>query len=181
MIDAVNSVAQNLGAAAVGKLVSPPPVQSISVQGVQSPATSNITATSEILHWVINHTQPISKGIRYFSEVDVTPNFPNPHVIDHGTSRTGFLHLPTFLNDGVTKQTYYLRSYAQYPGSDPQKPVVYGGLTNPLGIQMTGASAMTLLASPGSGTAAANGSQGGKGLGVDLVRSQSGPKRNTSA
>jgi len=176
IIDAVNSVAQNIGAAAVGKLDPPPPVQSIQVQGVQSGST--LICPSELLHWTINHTQEIQKHVRYFSEISTEPNFLAPHVIDHGTSRTGFLHLPTYLNDGVTKQTYYLRSYAQYPGSDPHKPTVLGGLASPLKIQLTGSSATTLLSSPGSGTASANGTQGGKGLGVVLTRPAPTTKRS---
>jgi hypothetical protein len=176
IIDAVNSVAQNLGAVAVGKLDPPPPVQSIQVQGVQS--GNVITCPSEILHWTINHTQEIQKHVHYFSEIATEPNFLAPHVISHGASRTGFLHLPTFLNDGVTKQTFYLRSYVQYPGSGPNKPVVVGGLAGATKIQMTGSSATTLLSSPGSGTASANGTQGGKGLGTVLTRSAPTTKRN---
>ena len=176
IIEAINSVAKNLGAVAVGKLDPPPPIQSISVQGVQS--SNTITCPSEILHWTINHTQEIQKHVHYFSEISTEPNFLVPHVIDHGTSRTGFLNLPTFLNDGATKQTYYLRSYSQYPGSDPHKPVVLGGLSGATKIQMTGTSATTLLSSTGSGTAAANGTQGGKGLGVVLTRSAPTTKRS---
>ncbi len=176
IIDAVNGLAQNIGAAAVGKLNPPPPVQSIQVQGIQS--GNVITCPSEILHWTINHTQEIQKHVHYFSEVATEPNFLQPHVIDHGTSRTGFLSLPTFQNDGATLNTYYLRSYAQYPGSDPQKPTVLGGLAGATQIQMTGSSATTLLSSTGSGTAAATGTQGGKGLGTVLIRPAPTTKRS---
>jgi len=176
IIDSINGLAKNLGAVAVGKLDPPPPIQSINVQGAQSGNT--LTCPSEILHWTINHTQEIQKHVNYFSEIATEPNFLAPHVIAHGASRTGFLTLPTYLNDGATKQTYFLRSYAQYPGSDPHTPVVLGGLASPLRIQMTGSSATTLLSSTGSGTAAANGSQGGKGLGVVLTRPAPTTKRS---
>jgi|ERR1039458_2110918 hypothetical protein len=177
IIAAVNSLSLNLGAASVGKLTPPPPIQSVVVQGAQNNTTNTVTAPSEILHWAINHTQSVQKHVRYFSEIDTNSNFPNPHVIDHGTSRSGFLTLPAQDNEGNT-QSYYLRSYPQYSGSDPQKPTVFGGLTQPLKIQMTGTSKTTLLPSTGSGTAAANGSQGGQGLGTNLVRPEPGPKRN---
>jgi hypothetical protein len=192
IIDAVNSLALNSGTLAVGKLQPPPPVQSISVAGTLNPATNSHIANSEILHWTIGHTQAIQKNIRYFSEISTTPSFYQAHVIDHGTSRTGITTLPTYLNDGVTRQGFYLRSYAQYPGSDPQKPTVFGGAAGPTKILMNGGgaavngtvittgSACTLLPSTGSGTAAADGSQSGQGLGTSLARSAPGPKRQAS-
>ena len=173
IIDAVNSVAKNIGVAAVGKLDPPPPIQSINVQGTQS--GNVITASSEHLHWSINHTQEISKGVQYISEIATESNFLAPHVVDHGCSRSGFLHLPALDSSGKV-QTYYLRSYAQYHGSDPAKPTVLGGLAGATQIQMTGTSKMSLLSSTGSGTASHTGMQGAKGLGVELTRPAPGPK-----
>jgi hypothetical protein len=179
IIDSVNSVAKNIGAVAVGKLPPPPRIDSIQVQGNQASSTSNVlTCPSEILHWTMAHTQEVSKGVKYFSEIDTNPNFPQPHVVDHGTSRSGFLSLPTFDNNGVT-QTYYLRSYPQYPGSDAAKPTVFGGFNGATQIQMTGASKTTLLSSTGSGTASAAGTQGAQVLGTALTRSAPAPKRST--
>jgi hypothetical protein len=178
IIDAVNTLAKNVGATAVGKLSPPPPIDSIQVQGLMgTPSSNSFTCPSEILHWTITHNQTLDKGVRYFSEVSTDHNFPpfSTHVVDHGTSRSGFLSLPTFLSDKVTMQTYFLRSYPQYPGSDPQKPTVFGGQASPLKIQMTGISSTTLLSSTGSGTAV---TQSGKGLGVVLTRPSPGPKRN---
>lgn len=177
IINAVNMLAKNAGVAAVGKVTPPPPIDSITVKGTL--VGSVITCPSEILHWTLNHNQAISKGIHYFSEVDTNPNFLAPHVIDHGTSRSAFLHLPA-LNDSSGTQTYYLRAYAQYPGSDPCKPTVHGNLGGAFQIQMTGSSAMSLLTSAGSGTASPTGQQGGQGLGVVLDRPAPGPKRNVS-
>ena len=176
IIDAVNSLALNLGANAVGKLQPPNPIDSIAVQGVQSGST--ITCPSEILHLTLNHTQELKKGVQYIHEISTEPNFLAPHIIDAGCSRSLFVHLPAFQNDGLTPQTYYHRAYPQYHGSDPQKPTVLGGLASPLKILMTGSSATTLLSSTGSGTAAANGSQGGKGLGVVLTRPAPTTKRS---
>jgi hypothetical protein len=177
VIDAINQLAKNAGVAAVGKVAPPPPINSINVQG----AISNgiLTAPSEILHWTIQHNQPVQKGIRYFSEIDTSPSFTNPHVVDHGTSRSAFLTLPKMDNAGTT-HTYYLRSYAQMPGSDPVSPTVHGGLSGAIGIQMTGTSKTSILPSTGSGTAAANGSQGGHGLGIVLDRTAIGPKRSVA-
>lgn len=180
IIDSVNSVAKNIGAVAVGKLPPPPKIDSIQVQGTQASSTSNVlTCPSEILHWTMAHTQEISKGVKYFSEIDTSPNFPQPHVVDHGASRSGFLSLPTFQNDGATMNTYYLRSYPQYPGSDAAKPTVFGGFNGATKIQMTGTSKTTILPSTGSGTASTAGTQGAQGLGTALTRSAPAPKRST--
>lgn len=177
LIEAVNTLAKNAGVAAVGKVTPPPPVDAINVQGSLSGST--LTCPSEILHWTLTHNQAVKKGVQYISEVDTDPNFTAPHIIDHGCSRSAFLHLPTNDNNSV-KQTYYLRSYAQYPGSDPCTPTVHGNSGGAIGIQMTGMSNTSLLTSAGSGTASPTGQQGGKGLGVVLDRPAPGPKRNVS-
>lgn len=177
IIEAVNTLAKNAGVAAVGKVASPPPVNRINVQGTL--AGDTVTCPSEILHWTLDHNQAISKGIRYFSEIDTDPSFPTPHVIDHGTSRSAFLTLPK-MNDAGVDHTYYLRSYSQYHGSDPSQPTVHGNLGAPLKIKMTGTSKTSLLTSAGSGTASPNGQQGGHGLGKVLDRPAPGPKRNVA-
>lgn len=187
IITAVNALAKNAGVAAVGKVATPPPIASIAVSGTTSGST--VSCPSEILHWTINHPGAISKGIKYFSEIDVNPSFTSPHVHDHGTSRSGFLTLPTFSSaankTSSTPTTYYLRSFAQMPGSDPCAPNVLGGLGSPLGIQMggTGGSSGTgsvtaILPSTGSGTASSSGQQGGHGLGVVLDRPAPTSKRS---
>ena len=177
IIDAVNALAKNAGVAAVGKVPPPPPINSVTVSGGSANNGVMTVASTEILHWTIQHSQAIQKGIRYFSEVDTSTAFTNPHVHDHGTSRSGFMTLPTN-NSAGTKQTYYLRSYAQYPGSDPCKPTVLGGLSGAIGIQMGGSSNLSLLPSTGSGTASSSGQQGAKGLGVVLNRPAPGPRRS---
>ena len=191
IIQAVNDLAKNVGASAVGKVDPPPPINSIQVQGTQSGNT--ITAPSEHLHWTLAHNGEVGKNVHYFTEIDTNPNFTQPHVVHHGTSRSGFLSLPTQDNNGKM-QAYYMRSYPQMPGSDPQKPTVLGGLASPLQIQMTPPtgtvvvggnpytvsmpSKSSLLSSTGSGTASPSGTQGGKGFGVDITRSAPGPKRS---
>ena len=175
IIAAVNTLATNVGATAVGKLDPPPPIQSINVQGTQ--VGNVLTAPSELLHWTINHTQEIQKHAQYFTEIDTNANFTQPHVISHGASRSGFLHLPAQDNNGNT-QTYFLRSYPQYTGSDAQKHTTFGGAAGATQIVMTGSSKTSLLPSTGSGTASADGTQGGKGLGTNLVRSAPTSKRS---
>lgn len=177
IIDAVNSLAQNVGASAVGKLPPPPPINSIQVQGTLNNVTNTITASSEHLHFTLTHNGEVRKGVQYISEVATEPNFLAPHILDHGSSRSGFVHLPAMDDNGVL-QTYYLRSYAQYHGSDPQRPTVLGGLAGATQIQMTGTSKMTLLSSTGSGTASPAGTQGAKGLGDVLTRPAPTTKRS---
>ena len=176
IISAVNNLAKNVGATAVGKLDPPPPIQGITVQGTQS--GNVMTCPSEILHLTLNHTQELSKGAHYIHEISTDPNFSAPHVIDAGCSRSLFMHLPSKQSDGVTPQIYYHRAYAQYRGSDAQKPTVFGGLAGATQIVMTGSSGTSLLPSTGSGTASADGTQGGKGLGTNLVRSAPTSKRS---
>ncbi len=179
IIDAVNSTARNAGVASVGKTSPPPKIDSINVQGVQ--AGNTITCPSEILHHVLVHNQSVDRGISYFSEVDTDPNFPQPHVLHHGASRTSFLTLPTYSSaankTANIKTNYYLRSYAQNPGSDPCAPTVLGNIGGTVSIQMTGSSVTALLSSTGSGTAAQSGQQGGKGIGTVLQRPTPQAKR----
>ena len=118
IIQAVNTLAKNAGVAAVGKVSPPHPINSISVSG-STPSNGILSVpNSEVLHWTLQHTQEVQKGVHYFSEIDTSPAFTNPHVIHHGTSRSGFVTLPTKDTSNNT-HTFYLRSYAQYPGSDP--------------------------------------------------------------
>jgi hypothetical protein len=178
MIDAVNNVATASAVSAVGKVPPPAPVDSVQVNGTQ--VDDVITSPSETLHWTLEHNAAIQKGINYISEVDTSPNFTNPHVIDHGASRSAFLNLPARNEDDTADQIYYLRSYAQYPGSDASAHTVVGGANAPLKIKLTGTSKGTLLQSKGSGTAPSDGSRGGQGLGTDTTRPEVQPKRSVS-
>jgi hypothetical protein len=184
VVVAVNQLATNAGVAAVGKTSPPPKIDSIQVQGSLNGGT--IVCPSEILHHVLVHNQAVNKGVTYFSEVDTSPNFPNPHVISHGTSRSSFLSLPTYATAtaqaNAQPTNYYLRSYAQNPGSDPSEPTVLGNIGGETAIQMTPLTGTTgsvtqLLPSTGSGTASPTGQQGGKGLGTVTKRQAPQAKR----
>jgi hypothetical protein len=177
IIDSVNATAKSAAVSPVGVLSPPPPIDAIQVKGTFDPSTNTTTAPGEILHFTLTHNQAIQKGVQYISEVDTDPNFPAPHQIDHGCSRSAFLTLPTFKDDQSTKNTYYVRSYAQYHGSDPAKPTVFGGLAGATKIVMSGINSASPLPSQGSGTAR-NGQQGGQGIGKVLNRPAPGPKRN---
>lgn len=174
LIDGVNRLAGNLAASPIGELPAPPPVNSTSVAGTLS--SNVLTAPGEILHFVHTHNVPLNRGIQYLTEISANdPSFSNPHPIDTGSSRSGFVTLPT--NDSSsTLVNYYLRVTAQYHGSAPSKPIVFGGLQGPTAIQMGGTTSMTLLPSQAAGTARP--SQGGKGLGPVVYRGPvGGPKR----
>lgn len=179
MITSLNSVAENSAVAAVGKKAPPHPIDSVNISGAYTASTNSLAVNGEILHLTLTHNQAVDKGIKYFTEVDTSPNFPQPHVFEHGSSRSLFVNLPTKDVNNNT-QTYYARSYAQYPGSDPTKPTVYGGLSGATAITMSGSSQVSLLPSTGSGTASTSGQQGGSGLGKTTTRSSPAPKRNVA-
>lgn len=176
IITAINHTAEISAGSAVGKSAPPNPIDSIDVSGTMDATANILTVAGEQLHFTLTHNQALKKNVRYITEVDTDPNFPQPHVFDHGASRSGFINLPA--NDSDNQPiTYYKRSYAQYPGSDPSPPTVFGGKNGPTKILMTGSSAISILPSKGSGTAK-NGQQGGVGLGKVLNRPAPGPKRS---
>jgi hypothetical protein len=173
VIDGVNRLARNTAASPLGELPAPPPVDSTQVQGTLS--GNVLTVPGEIVHFVHTHNVPLQRGIRYITEIDTTPNFTNAHPIDTGSSRSGFVTLPT-KNGGVTVK-YYLRVTPQLPGSGPAKPTVFGGLGGPTAIELSGTTDMALLPSQSAGTAKPG--QGGQGLGAVVFRGPvGGPKRS---
>ena len=178
IISAVNTTAVNAAVSSIGKLSPPPAIDSHNVQGALDTIANTMSVSGEVLHYTLVHNQAIQKGLHYISELDTLPSFPSPHIVDHGCSRSAFVSLPTNDNTGAP-QGYYLRSYAQYRGSDPGVRTTFGGAANPIKIFMGGTSNTTILPSQGSGTAK-NGNQGGVGLGVVLNRPAPGPKRSVA-
>jgi hypothetical protein len=176
VITGINLTAKNASVGSMGELEAPAPVDSTSVSGTYDSGTNTLTVPGEILHAVHTHNAPITRGIQYVTEIDTDPGFPNPHPIDHGSSRSVFTTLPTKNGSGAT-QGYYLRVTAQYPGSVPSEPTVYGGVRGPTKIVMTGTTDMALQSSQSGGTARPG--QGGKGIGPVVARGPvGGPKRN---
>lgn len=160
IITAINTVADNTASSAVGRLSAPPPINGL-----------NVKVSGEYAHVTINHSASIQQGIHYFVETANNPEFIGAHPIPYGTSRTRDpIHLAA-LNDSGEAQSWYLRGYCQYPGSDPSKPVVYGG-TQPTAITPTGTTRLTWNPSTGSGTASNTGSQPGWGFGKIQRRAQ---------
>jgi len=151
ILEGINTLAVNTQSSATGETQAPKPPNMVSAK-----------VSGEQMHIAIDHTGSLNRNIRYFTEISQNdPSFAAPIVIDHGSSRTSHpIILPTYLDGGSTKVNYYIRSYAQYPASQPSAPTLTVGP-----IQMAGSTQMTLLPSRGSGTASNSGFQGGSGLG----------------
>jgi hypothetical protein len=156
---AINQVALNAGVSATGDIVAP-----------KAPDSVTVSTGGEYLHVSIAHSGPVNRGVRYFTEIGWdtagNPNFGQPIVKDHGTSRTPE---PFFLpaKDGTGNTHHYIvRSYAQNPGGPPSNPTVAQG--GP--FTMTGTTQLTLLPSNGSGTAPNTGQSAGQGLGRNQAR-----------
>lgn len=168
VLASINNVAKQAGVSPVGKLTRPDPPQGISVKVV-----------GEHLHVAIQDNNVVHKPVRYFVHIDTTPQFSQPIVHDYGASRTVSPHFLPAKNDAGVAQTYYVRAFKQYHGSDPSAPIVYGG-QNPIGITMTGSTNFSLLPSTGSGTGNNNGQSGPVGMGFVQTRPAPQPKRNVS-
>jgi hypothetical protein len=158
IINGVNGNGQHTQVNPLGMVDPPDPLEAVSVK-----------AAGGDVHVTLTHNAPMSKNIRYFVEASTTPDFAQPHVIDLGSSRGTFTRLPA-LDDGGMPQNWHFRGYAQYQGSNPSKPTYFGTMLDPTPVSVGGTTQLTPLPSKGSGTAKADGTQGGKGLGVVLNR-----------
>ena len=147
--------------AAVGttKAVKPP----------DPPQAVNVTTSGELMQVSIDHTAPVIRGAKYFTEISANdPSFNGAMIHDHGASRAPLpIQLPTKNASGVAHQ-YYVGSYVQYPGGPPSKPVFYGG-SSPIPVTMGGTTHMDIAKGTGSGTAT-NGGQTFQGLGKAAIR-----------
>jgi hypothetical protein len=162
----VDGVATHIGINPTGKTQPPDPLKNI-----------NVKAGTDHVHVTLEDYSTVRKGVQYFVEWSANdPTFANPHVEDLGAARGRMLALPAKDDAGVAIK-YSFQGYSQYHGSDAQSQrVVFGGKYTAATVQLTGGSQMTPLASRGSGTAAPDGSQGGRGLGSDIQRLPQGPK-----
>ncbi len=157
IISAITQTARTAAVSPTGQLSAPPTIGAL-----------NVKASGETIHATISDASPIQKGINYFVEYATEPNFLAPHVFHLNASRGHFVTLPSLTDSGGT-QNWYARAYSQYPGSQPSRPVYYGGLS-PTAISLSGSTKLTPLSSTGSGTASPLGSQGAWGLGKTPLR-----------
>jgi hypothetical protein len=149
IVDAVNALGVGTGVDPAGATESPMPIASI-----------NVIAANGIFDIALTDNSPITRGISYFVESDVTPGFNQPHVYSLGPSRN--------LRVALGNLTLYWRAYSQYLGSAPSAPVAFGA--PPSAVVGGGSAGPALQPSQGSGTAAGTGQQGGSGFGRHLFR-----------
>jgi hypothetical protein len=154
---AIETTAQNAAVDTESNIAAPAPPESIAV-----------TTSGEYMQVVVNHTAPIQKGVQYITHIATNPQFLNPVIHDHGSSRCPPpFQLPTKDSGGNT-HNYYVGTVVQYPGSPPSKPTYFGGVT-PAPVTMAGTTQMDIQPGTGSGTAS-NGGQPFVGLGKSQVR-----------
>ena len=160
IINSVNKTAANAGVGSIDEVAPPPPINNI-----------NIKTSGEYLNVSLNHNASVNRGINYFVEVSANdPDFKQPVITQPlGPSRTAQpMLLPTY-DDNGNLQSYYVRAYAQYPGSKPSRVNTFGGANSATPISMGGNTMLTLLAGTGSGTASPTGQQGASGFGKNLT------------
>lgn len=165
MIEGINGTAQHIGINPNGKMDPPPPVDALDIKAFDGTVQATIT-----------HNQPIQKNIKYFVEAARNPSFDGAHVEELGSSRGKFFPLPGLDDDG-NPINWHFRAYAQYHGSVAGQKTNFGPKYAPTAVPVGGAAQFTPTPSTGSGTAAPNGQQAGKGLGTDLERAPLGPLR----
>lgn len=162
---AILTTARNAGVSASGKIAAPAPPESVSV-----------TSQGEYVQVTVNHSAAIQKGVQYITHISTDPQFSAPMIHDHGSSRAPLpFPLPSKDASGNAIK-YYVRTIAQYPGSDPSQPTYYGG-DAPAEVTLGGTTQMALQPGTGSGTGAADGQQSAVGLGKQIFRPAPAPKR----
>jgi hypothetical protein len=158
--DAVNQSAQAAGVDATQHSEPPSP-----------PAKLNVKAagTGELAHFTVEDNSPRGRALHNFLEISTSSSFSpaSTYTRELGPGRHHVESLPTFLDDGSTKQTYYARCYTMEPGSKKSSEHIYHGQAGaPTGFQMNGSTALTLMPSTGCGTAPSNGQKAGVGFGA---------------
>ena len=153
--NALNNIATQTGAVPQGPASTP-----------SAPSGLNVTAAQGIFDIAITDNEPSQSNIApdYFLEYSTTQSFQQPTVIHLGPSRNW--------RGTLGNQTLYWRTYKQVGrGSQPSRPIYFGGPAQPVAVIGGGASSgPTPLPSQGSGTASTNGLQGGVGYGKLPVR-----------
>jgi hypothetical protein len=162
VIDGVNTLATNTASSAVGSIAPP-----------KAPDSIRVSVGGEYMHVSHSLSGPIDRGIQHITEVSTTSSFAEGTTItiDHGCSRTSHpFPLPTQDANGNTLG-YFVRGFAQYPGSQPSEKYTVGGSSSPTKFTMTGTTQLTLQPSHGSGTGPNTG-KSGQGLGFTQKRTE---------
>lgn len=146
------------------------------------PAALNVkpAVTGEQVHFTITNNAARSRALHHFLEISTSSSFSpaNTYTRDLGAGRHHIESLPTFHDDGTTKQTYFTRAYTMEPGSKRASAHVYSGQAGaPTGFQLNGSTAMTLQPSTGAGTTPSNGQKAGQGFGNNQVSDETFKKR----
>ena len=158
---AINQTAQAAGVDSTAQTEPPDP-----------PSDINVKANGGLVHVTLSDSSARTRSLNYFVEADTEPSFPQPHVEHLGPSRGKFLSLPS-KDDGGNPQLWYFRAYSMNPGSKARSAhQVYGGITNPTGVNVGGNANLTPLPSTGSGTASTTGRQSGEGFGTAQFSSE---------
>lgn len=158
--DAINQTALVSGVDSTTHLDPPDPPAALNVK---------VANNGELVHLTVEDNSSRDRARTYFIEHSANdPAFSQPFVHQLGAGRDLKLNLPTFLDDGVTVQDHYFRTYSMNPGSKTASPhVYYGDVYSPVAVNCNGTTAMTLLPSTGAGTAPSNGQKAGHGFGRD--------------
>lgn len=155
VVNAINQTANAVGVDSTS-FQSPP----------HAPQSLNVKAANGLVHATITDGSQRSRATSYFLEHDTDPAFSNPQVLHLNASRTGFLTLPAF-DDNGDAQSWHFRAYAMLPGSTkPSAPIYFGKDTAPTPVNVGGTTQLTPLSSTGSGTASTTGQQGLSGFGI---------------
>ena len=162
--EGVNNLGKHIQVDPAGTMPAPSVPQSLTVK----------TNGTGLVHAVVSDSNAINKNIHYFLEYSTDPNAAQWHIKPLGPSRSMEpITLPA-MDDNGNPQSFYFRAYSQYQGSNPSKPIYFGGST-PTAVNPGGSQQLTLIPSTGSGTGSNTGEQSNVGFGVQLVR----PKGST--
>jgi len=146
IIQAVNSLGQQVGSDPVGVFKITPDISSVSVTAANGLFNVQIIDNSQL-------ASTDSRPITYFLEFATDSGFTNiVHTDNLGPHRNK--------NVFLGNQTLFIRAYSQLFGSAASHPVAYGGAT-PISLAGGGVAAPTQQAYQGSGTSTI----GGEGFG----------------
>ncbi len=146
---AFNTVNQQTNANPLGPVEPPPQVSGVAV----------VPKGGGVHQVTIQDNNPVNRGISYFAEYSLDPNFSTFTVVPMGPSRQ--LDVPAGTGD------LSWRVYSAYQTGGPSDPIYHTGTVNSTG---TTAAAAAGIPGTGSGTEPSLQPQGSAGFGFDPVR-----------